>query len=115
MSSITLRLPVPPSTNNLFINVKHGGRVPSPKYRLWKQQAADTLWTQKRKKIEGQVSVRIVVPDKGRRDLDNFCKACLDFLVNHQFIATDDRHTLRKLEVSWADRNDCEVTVEQIA
>lgn len=112
MTSLTLRLPVPPSTNNLFINVKHGGRVPSPRYRAWKEEATGALWTQKRTPIAGKVKVTIRVPDKGRRDLDNFCKAALDFLVQHRLIASDDRHTLRALEVHWAERNDCEVTVE---
>jgi Holliday junction resolvase RusA-like endonuclease len=40
---LTIELPLPPTTNNLFINSRGGGRVLSVRYRDWKPLAAARL------------------------------------------------------------------------
>jgi len=110
----TLKLPLPPSTNNLFVNVPDRGRVPSNKYKAWRQAAADSLWQQKRRFVSGPVRITIVVRDEGRSDLDNRSKAPIDFLVLHGFINDDSRQTVRELHMHWGQVEGCEITVEPI-
>ncbi len=41
-----LRLPLPPSLNNAFVNVPGRGRVPSKAYAQWKREAAPSIFNQ---------------------------------------------------------------------
>lgn len=106
-----LILPVPPSTNNLFINVPGRGRVIGGEYQRWRKAAQDSLWEQKREVFDVPVVVIITVPDKGRRDADNYSKACLDFLVQQEMITDDSRKYVRRLTVQFGDVEQCEVEV----
>lgn len=112
---ITLHLPVPPSVNNLFINLPGRGRVPSQKYKQWRQDAAATLWTQPRKFMGGRVSVTLRMTEKARPDGDNFWKATLDFLVQHNFIAGDSKKFVREHHFYWADVEGAVITIERAA
>ncbi len=112
---ITLTLPVPPSTNALFVNVPGKGRVPSVRYKQWRQDALATLWTQPRKFMGCPCAITLIVPDKGRRDLDNFAKPILDFLVQHNFIADDSREFVRDLRIKWSDVEGVVITIEAVA
>jgi crossover junction endodeoxyribonuclease RusA len=91
MTGITLNLPVAPSTNNLFLNVAGRGRVKSPKYRAWIEEAGYVLNGYQHTPIHGPVHVTICIPDKTRGDLDNRAKATLDLLVSRGLIE-DDKH-----------------------
>ena len=88
----TFTLPMPPSTNNLFVNRSKGGRFPSQKYADWIQEAGWELKRQRPAKVAGKVAVLFEFgkPDKRKRDLDNRLKAPLDLLVEHGVIEADD-------------------------
>lgn len=114
--SMTLKLPMPPSTNNLFVNTKGVGRTISKQYREWREAAAGALWEQRKQFFDGQVKITIVISDRGRAsDLDNRAKACIDFTVKHGFIKSDSRETVRAIDLRWGDIPGCEVTVEAYA
>ena len=104
-----LTLPTPPSTNNLFVNVKGRGRVKTDRYRSWLRAAGNELRAQKPRKVAGPVAVSIEVgPDK-RRDLDNYSKAVLDLLV--MCGAIDDDSNVMDLRLGKRDRDNGTVLV----
>jgi Holliday junction resolvase RusA-like endonuclease len=87
----TVTLPLPPSVNGLYANVRGKGRVPTKRYRMWKNLAGwdlkfSGLWA-----VRGPVKITIAVPTKAPADVDNYAKALLDILVTHQRI-DDDKH-----------------------
>jgi len=43
MNKFTVVLPMPPTTNNLFVNNRRGGRFPSKAYKAWRAAAAFPL------------------------------------------------------------------------
>ena len=106
-----LILPIPPSTNNLFINIAGRGRVISGEYQRWRAAATDSLWQQKTKCFDVPVSITITVEDKGRRDVDNFAKGICDFLVTHKIIEDDSRKYVRRLTIQFGDVKECQVDV----
>ena len=101
--SFSLPLPLPPTLNNLFINLQGRGRVPSKSYKDWRKRADETLWTNHVKAIGGPVKILLMIEDKGRRDLDNCAKAVIDFLVQHNLIDGDDRKVVRRIVLEWGD------------
>jgi Holliday junction resolvase RusA-like endonuclease len=109
-----VRLPTPPSTNNLYFNLKRGGRHPTDKYKAWQQEAGYVLnrvHPQQRCFGAMKVQVALYVPRKpASRDIDNFCKGPLDLLVKHGVIA-DDKH-IERLTVERHDAADILVSVE---
>lgn len=76
-------VPVPPSTNNLYIARRDGkGRAKTGAYSAWFEQAG---WVVKAQlliatPIEGAVRVLIEAPFSRKRDLDNSIKPILDLL-----------------------------------
>ena len=111
--SITLVLPVPPSTNNLFVNGKRG-RFKSQKYRDWLDEAGFYLMQQTFEKgsIIGAYVMDIKVPMKLKGDISNRIKAAEDCLVAIGVIP-DDKHAFR-VSIERANVEDCEVTVRSI-
>jgi Holliday junction resolvase RusA-like endonuclease len=104
MTAQVFYLPIPPSVNGLYINVRGRGRVKSARYRAWLKHAGWELQAQKgrMKTILGPVKVAIyAVRPKGQRapDIDNIQKALLDILVEHKIIE-DDRHVV-KVSSEW--------------
>jgi len=87
---LTVELPYPPSVNSMYANVPGKGRVKSKAYNGWPDFAH---WTGKAWKYAKPVSVQIklVKPDKRRRDVDNPIKCCLDFLVRSEAIQDDSQ------------------------
>jgi Holliday junction resolvase RusA-like endonuclease len=72
---------LPPSTNNLFINVKRG-RIVSQRYDSWLQEARVDYYRQRPKSVTGPVNITMEFKEPNRRrDLDNMTKAPLDFIV----------------------------------
>jgi Holliday junction resolvase RusA-like endonuclease len=116
-----LKLSVPPSLNNCFINVPYQGRIKSKQYRAWIDMAGWELLGQRqgRKKITGPVSISIVIARPSvRSDIDNRIKPILDLLVTHDIIP-DDRHVI-SVSARWADKSEAvegaEITiVERLA
>jgi crossover junction endodeoxyribonuclease RusA len=111
---VSIDLPFPPSTNNLFVNKKKGGRYRSKGYEAWRAEAGWILKSQRPEHITGVVNVTIELgkPDNRRRDLDNLNKPILDLLVDHWVI--DDDSMIQKLTTKWApELIGCRVRVEQ--
>lgn len=86
---ITLKLPVPPSANNLFANMKGAGRVRSENYMKWIRDAGWHLKAQKPGSISGRYSLSIVLPSKTRGDIDNRIKSISDLIVSHRVVQDD--------------------------
>lgn len=88
-------LPIPPSVNNLYANVKGIGRVPTKGHAAWKTRADCALWEQK---VSGRFDgpCRVVVTITGgkgfpmSRDIDNTLKAVLDFVVAKKIVRADN-------------------------
>jgi crossover junction endodeoxyribonuclease RusA len=109
-------LPFPPSTNNLFINLKRG-RMRSQKYEDWIQEAGYKLNAQKPSKTLGKVELFMTfcAPDKRKRDVSNLIKPIEDLLVKHGIIEADDSSIVRGVHASWSEAVDgCRVTVERV-
>lgn len=98
----TVKLPVPPSTNALFVTFNNGRGIERAKtklYKAWIEAAAWELNTQRPQPIKGRVDLEIWVPRNNRRDLDNHLKALLDLLVGHSLI--EDDRKVEALSIQW--------------
>lgn len=90
--ALRLSIPIPPSTNNLFVARRDGkGRARTSAYKLWQKGAGMMLLTQPRRLIDGPVRVEIAVPVGRTRDIDNTAKPTLDLLTTMHIIQ-DDRY-----------------------
>lgn len=102
--TLSLSLPAPPSVNNLFATVGKR-RVRTAKYKNWSSEA--WLATKQQghgatKPIERRVHVVMLHERRTRKvDLDNLCKAPLDFLVVMQFISDDS--LIESITTRWSD------------
>lgn len=112
----TLRLPLPPSTNTLYRNVRGVGRVKAAGYKRWLVVASSYGIVQKPSggfpRFERDFEIIILIPAKTRGDVDNRAKATLDVLTAWGIIS-DDRHaqavTIRRVLDMPAD--ECRVTI----
>lgn len=111
---LVLRLPFPPSLNNLFCNVRGRGRVPSARYERWRKSATQAMWGQRMVYLSGPVKISILFEDNSRADLDNLGKGIIDHLVHHHLIDGDGRKTVRKVTLEWGDVKGAVVTVTKI-
>lgn len=115
----TLRLPLPPSVNALYRNVRGVGRVRATGYRRWIISAGAYGITQKPPggfpHFARDFEVVVLIPAKTRGDVDNRAKATLDLLTAWQIIS-DDRHaqavTIRRVLDMPSD--ECRVTVRPL-
>jgi crossover junction endodeoxyribonuclease RusA len=95
---VTLSLPFPPSTNNLWVGARGRVRL-TDTYRQWKIDAEDAVRQQKigsGEPIKGKFTYHIVLAESDRkaknghwRDGDNFLKAPLDLLQKCGLIEND--------------------------
>lgn len=94
---------LPPSTNGLFLNAGHRGRIKTPRYRAWLTDAGWQLEKQKPLAMCGDIGVEISArrPDKRKRDIDNLAKPILDLLVTHRVI--EDDSDIQRLFLNWTD------------
>lgn len=96
---LTFRVPVPPSTNNLYANTPHGRRK-TPEYRRWLTASGWELAAQRVRILTGEhFALHIRVPVNRRRDISNCIKAMEDLIVEQRIIP-DDR---------WVDK----ITIER--
>jgi len=110
---ICLDLPVPPSVNRLrridWANHK--------KHKQWKLHADLHITAYgprppPRRMIKGPFELHIVIPANARADLDNFCKALIDYLVSREFVGGDGYGHLRRLIFEWGPPDPaCHVTI----
>lgn len=88
-------LPIPPTANNLFPTNKQGRRIPSSKYKEWKERAAYALAEQKIPAVHmtGRLiaEYRFSFPDNRKRDLANFEKGITDLLNDLGFFKDDSQ------------------------
>lgn len=101
MNAVTLTLPFPPSTNNLFVNVRGKGRVKSARYAQWCTEAGWEARRQRAGKVEGPYALYITAcrPDARRRDLGNLEKPISDALKTAGII--EDDSLCQKLQMNW--------------
>lgn len=106
-----IRIPVPPSLNNMFTNVPGRGRVRVAAYKHWIAEAGYSILAQRPKKYTGDVTVSIVIGPRQRGDLDNRIKPVLDLLTKMKIIE-DDRKVVQ-ITAEWSDfaQPGCEVEV----
>ena len=116
-NAIELALPYPVTVNRLFVNVRGKGRIPSPAYKQWREDAGWAIKAQRPPKIPGpvEINVALTAPDKRMRDLDNAgFKGVIDLLVTHDIIDGDDHRTVRRVSAEWVDGDPCTVTIRAI-
>lgn len=99
---ITLNLPKPPSVNTLFSNAPGRGRVKTPAYRAWLEEAGWALLSQKPAHVTGPVCLDYLIHDSGRADLGNLEKGLTDLLVSHEIIEDDNRSIVRRITLEWS-------------
>lgn len=110
---LTLTMPIPPSSNNMFINVPNRGRVKSKAYKAWIEDAGWTILQQGIRRIAGPVTVHIRCKRlSGRADIDNRVKPVLDLLVLHR--AIDDDRNVARVSAEWADVESCTATITPV-
>lgn len=109
------KIPVPPSLNNLFANVKGergGGRTLTDRYKTWRNAAGWVVNSQRPNPVRGPVNLTIVIEDGGSRaDLDNLIKPLADLLVAHALIDGDHSAIVRRIEIEWGEVEGCFVKV----
>lgn len=94
---------LPPSTNNLYWNVKGTGRVRTRQYNDWITQCGLLLKTQVTGRLTGRVDILIKAEDKHpRRDCDNLGKPLCDLLVKVGAIQDDNSKFVRSVKTEWA-------------
>ena len=111
---IALTLPLPPSVNELYFNMKGKGRVKTRAYRSYMRSAGWVLMGQRPGSIEGPVQIKISLPASNRKDPDNCAKALLDLLVAHRVIADDNPKIVREVVITTtepAPGSDCIITI----
>lgn len=108
---IVYELPLPPSTNNLFSS-NNGKRYVGGKYKEWRKQADALVMSQgKLRTIEGPVAICIVIRDGAGGDLDNRCKAVLDYLVHHKIIEDDNGKIVRSIYLTFGQVDGARVEI----
>lgn len=115
---IVVRVPFPPTTNNLFLNVGKR-RVPTKSYRAWRELAGVHIDNQMigQQPITGPYHMVLELdrPDRRARDVTNYAKAVEDSLVLSRAIR-DDSDALSVM-LKWSDRvpgkgAECRVEIE---
>lgn len=99
---VTFDLPEVPSVNNLYLNIRgRGGRVKTPQYRAWIEEAALKLNSQRVPLIRGKyfLLATFARKDKRRRDLGNKEKALSDILVSQGVI--EDDSLAQEITLRW--------------
>ena len=90
-----LDVPVPPSANNLYRNVRRRGRVRTAEYSSWLQAAQLVIQSQVTRAIAARrptdfFGINLIARINHRRDLDNLVKPTLD-LLRRLGLVPDDR------------------------
>ena len=93
----------------MYRNVRSVGRVKSTGYKRWIDAA--TAHMGYRDAITGPVRICIAVPTNNRRDLDNYAKPVIDFLVKRGVIESDRCKTVREIHMRWHDEQDVHLSV----
>lgn len=104
---ISFTVSLPPSANNLFLNVPRRGRVKAPEYRAWIEENG---WLIKIARGSGMIDgpyglvVKVGKPDRRKRDLDGVLKPVSDLIVSMG--AVKDDSLCQRIEASWTDQHE---------
>lgn len=115
LRSARISLPFPPSVHGLYRGGRWKGDI-SPEYKAWRDHAGLMLNRQRVRSFDGPVRIfiRLVAPDRRKRDSDNYIKAVLDLLAAHFVIDGDDSSIVRSHYVEWAEEGEpCTVIVQE--
>jgi Holliday junction resolvase RusA-like endonuclease len=85
--SFAVAIPVPPSVNALYANVRHG-RIKTRRYARWIEAAGWELLLQHPTAVHGRYHLTMTLP-RIRGDPDNRVKPISDLLVAHGLIEDD--------------------------
>lgn len=91
----SVELPIPPSSNNMFTNLRRGGRIKSREYKAWRDIAVADIHERLCRvrpyvPIDQPCDVAIELPRPNKNsDVDNRIKAVLDALQHGGAIAND--------------------------
>jgi Holliday junction resolvase RusA-like endonuclease len=112
---IELRLPFPPSVNGLYFNPENWrGRVKTPEYEDWRDQAGWELKSQHPRKMNVRCNVTIDLDDKRNGDADNRAKPVLDLLVKYEIIKNDSKKYVKRVSIGWEPIEGCRVRIEAV-
>ncbi|UMY19100.1 hypothetical protein MMB17_07325 [Methylobacterium organophilum] len=100
-STVEITFPTPPSTNSLFANVAGRGRIKTPAYRGWRNNAMLVAGLQRPSRIAGPCDVTIHMPPFAG-DIDNRIKPCLDLARELGVIADDGPRYVRSVNAQRA-------------
>lgn len=113
-SDVRVRLPWPPSVNNLYRSFK-GRNILSKPVRAWKGEANASIMMQRPQKMKGPVALTLFLtpPNKRKRDADNYLKIVLDALTDMQVIEDDNNTIVKTITITWlsSDKNNASVQV----
>lgn len=110
-------LPMPPSSNNMFVNVAGKGRARSKDYVSWRRTAFVLIAAQRIRKFDVPVRIKIEVnnPRGLGFDLDNRIKAILDALVASEVLVDDNARWVRGIEIAVVESGaECTVILEAL-
>ncbi len=112
-----VELPLPPSLNGAYANVRGVGRVKVSTYRQWQHAAIAMIRVSvpSAKRISGKISVSILLPEKMRGDVDNRIKPILDALVQSQRIDDDRNVVMVSAAKRLMGKTSAFVSVSQVA
>lgn len=112
---IEIRLPFPPSVNELYFNPKNWrGRVCTPTYEDWKDQAGWELKAQRPPKIKNRCIITIELDDTRNGDAANREKAVTDLLVAHGILVDDSKKYVKGIYTGWETLTGCRVRITEI-
>lgn len=96
---IRFKVPLPPSTNNLYAN-RPGGRVITGTYQRWLHDAGWLMVNSKGPTMSGRIAVEYQCerPNR-RRDLGNIEKPLSDLLVKQGVIRDDS--DIERIVLTW--------------
>lgn len=113
---LALKVPLPPSTNALYANVKGIGRVKTRAYRNFVRTAGLYINAQQPERFTGPVEIKISLPANNRADVDNRAKGILDVLVKCAVIKNDSPKYVKSLFITGTEAPpgpDCIVTITE--
>ena len=108
------RLPIPPSSNNLFANANGKGRIRTKTYTKWLKEADAWYYLQRlnqQQPITGPIELHIRLP-RIRGDASNRIKAAEDYLVSRKLTGDDKNNRKVTVEIDEGqDMRECWITV----
>lgn len=110
----TYEIPIPPSVNNLYANVRGKGRVKSDRYRTWLRAAQNEMMAQQCRPFDGPCILTVCLPENMRGDLSNRLKAPEDLMVRCGVLPDDNTKVVREIRARLVPKaHPCTVTLEE--